>query len=120
MKVPSGVNLLNDPFSNIPTKVLIKGSKPAARDGHTCNLVEVNNNKNYMVIFGGDILISRELSQDEIDSIKDFLEGQCSDGWGETYEQTSQDKEEVNGLNFYVNIKTWWGDGYPEWYLDIK
>jgi len=54
MKVPSGLNLPNDPFSNIPTKVFIKGSKPAARDGHTCNLIEVNNGKNYMVIFGGD------------------------------------------------------------------
>ncbi len=53
-KVPSGIDLLSDPFSNIPTKVFIKGSKPAARDGHTCNLIEVNNGKKYMVIFGGD------------------------------------------------------------------
>jgi hypothetical protein len=54
MKTPNSGNITNDPFSNIPTKIFIKGSKPAARDGHTCNLIQNNNGKSYMIIFGGD------------------------------------------------------------------
>ena len=68
----------------------------------------------------GQVITNRRLSEDEIDSIKDFLEGQCSDGWGEGYDQSSQEKEEIHGLNFYSNIKPWWNDGYPEWYLEVK
>ena len=67
----------------------------------------------------GEIKTNRELTQDEIDAVKDYLEGQCSDGWGEKYEQ-SQEKEKISGLSFYVSIKPWWNDGYPEWYLEVN
>lgn len=70
-------------------------------------------------IVKGSIKTDRDLTPDEIDSIKDYIEGQCSDGWGEGFEQ-EQEKEEIQGLKFYTSIKPWWMEGYPEWSLDIK
>jgi len=67
----------------------------------------------------GEIKIDRELTDDEMESVEDYLVGQCSDGWGEGFEQ-SQEKEKIKGLNFYVSIKPWWSDGYPEWYLNFN
>lgn len=34
-----------------------------------------------------DIMVSKVLSEDEKEYILDFIMGQCSDGWGEGYEQ---------------------------------
>ncbi len=67
----------------------------------------------------GSIETSRHLTDDEIDSINDFLCGQFSDTWGRSYEG-EQEEEEINGLKFWTSIKTWWSDGYPEWYLNIS
>jgi len=67
----------------------------------------------------GEIKTNRELTEDETESVKDYLIGQCSDGWGESYEE-SQEKEKILGLSFYVSIKPWWSDGYPEWYLEVN
>lgn len=66
----------------------------------------------------GTFETDRKLNEDEIESIRDYISGQCSDGWGEGFEQ-QQEKEEISGLTFYVSIKSWWSEGYPEWYLNI-
>lgn len=70
-------------------------------------------------IIVGEIETNRDLTPDEIDSIKDYLTGQCSDGWGEGLSQ-EQEKEEKHGLKFFVNISPWWSGGFPNWYLEIK
>lgn len=70
-------------------------------------------------IIVGEIETNRDLKNDEIDSLKDYLEGQCSDGWGETLSQEPE-REENYGLNFWVTISTWWNQGFPNWYLKIK
>ena len=70
-------------------------------------------------IITGEIETNRDLTGDEIDSIKDYLEGQCSDGWGEGLSQ-EQEKEEKHGLKFFANISPWWNGGFPNWYLEIK
>jgi hypothetical protein len=70
-------------------------------------------------IIEGVIETNRELSDDEIESVKDYLTGQCSDGWGEGIEQDS-DSKEIYGLKFWINLKVWWMDGYPNWYLKIE
>lgn len=67
----------------------------------------------------GVIKTDRKLQQDEIDSIKDYIEGQCSDGWGEGFEQNIE-KEKINKIPFLIVLKPWWGDGYPQWSLEIK
>ena len=69
-------------------------------------------------IITGEIETNRDLTGDEIDSIRDYLEGQCSDGWGEGLEQ-EQEKEEMHGLKFFVNISPWWNVGFPNWYLNV-
>ena len=70
-------------------------------------------------IITGEIETNRDLTGDEIDSIKDYLEGQCSDAWGEGLSQ-EQEKEEKHGLKFFANISPWWNGGFPNWYLEIK
>jgi len=53
----------------------------------------------------------KELNE-ELEEIKEYLEGQCSDGWGEGFSQ-----REVDG--YYVH--TWWGDDkkLPEYQIII-
>lgn len=70
-------------------------------------------------IIVGKIETNRDLTDDEKDSIKDYLEGQCSDGWGEGFSQNTED-ETSHGLKFTTFISTWWNQGYPEWYLEVK
>ena len=67
----------------------------------------------------GKIETNRDLTDDEKESIKDYLEGQLSDGWGNSFSQNTE--EEVSyGLKFTTFILTWWNQGYPEWYLELN
>jgi hypothetical protein len=58
---------------------------------------------------------TRELTDIEIDKIIDYLEGQCSDGFGESFEQ-----HQVKG--YYVS--TWWSDEdnnkYGDYEIDVE
>lgn len=49
---------------------------------------------------------NRELNGEEIKSIDDYISGQCSDGWGEGFEQQSE-VEEIHGLRFDVSLHPW-------------
>lgn len=80
--------------------------------------MEVTSLSNNNIVVG-EIEVDRPLTEDEISSISDFIEGQCSDGWGEGFSQ-EQDVEVVNGFRFLTRIETWWGQGYPNWHLTIK
>lgn len=51
--------------------------------------------------FTVEVTGTRDLTDIEITEIIDYLEGQCSDGWGESFEQ-----HQVEG--YYVS--TWWSD----------
>ena len=57
-----------------------------------------------------------ELNEDQIKSIKDYITGQCSDGWGEGFEQQSRD-EEMDGLNFETSIHPW---SFNNWNVTIS
>lgn len=67
----------------------------------------------------GEIVVDRTLTEDEILSISDFIEGQCSDGWGEGFSQ-EQEVEITDGFRFLTRIETWWGQGFPNWYITVK
>ena len=69
-------------------------------------------------IVKGSFESNKELSENDIDVIKDYLIGQLSDGWGEMYEQKIR-KEKICGLKFNVNVVFNW-EGYPQRYLTIK
>lgn len=69
-------------------------------------------------IIRGSFESTRTLSEDEIESVKDYITGQCSDGWGEGFSQ-NEEKEVIHDLSFFVSIKPWWNEGYPSWYLNI-
>lgn len=53
----------------------------------------VNNNSFYI-----DVNILGEPTKKEVDDIMNYIEGQCSDGWGEGFEQT-----QIHGYN----VSTW-------------
>jgi hypothetical protein len=48
-------------------------------------------------------------SPEYIEKIRDFLSGQCSDGWGEGFEQQPQ---EIDGIDYYIS--TWDVDKYVQ------
>jgi len=54
----------------------------------------------------GEFETDIELSVEQIESVKSYITGQCSDGWGEGFEQQS-DTEEINGLRFETSIHPW-------------
>lgn len=56
-----------------------------------------------------------ELNEEQLNHIKDYITGQCSDGWGEGFEQQSRD-EEMDGLNFETSIHPW---KYDNWNVTI-
>lgn len=57
-----------------------------------------------------------ELNEEQLKHIKDYISGQCSDGWGEGFEQQSRD-EEMDGLNFETSIHPW---SYDNWNVTIN
>jgi hypothetical protein len=61
-----------------------------------------------------EVLTFKDLSDEEIEKISKYIEGQCSDGWGESFEQ----QPIVNG--YYVS--TWWSDDdkYGEYKIEIE
>ena len=61
---------------------------------------------------------SKEINEDEEGSIKDFLTGQLSDGWGEIYSQKKQ-KEKIGKLTFETYLEFYWSGGYPTWDISI-
>lgn len=57
-----------------------------------------------------------ELNEEQLKHIKDYISGQCSDGWGEGFEQQSRD-EEMDVLNFETSIHPW---SYDNWNVTIN
>lgn len=59
-----------------------------------------------------EVKTTKKLNDNELDEIKDYIEGQCSDGWGEGFEQTPIE-------NLYVS--PWWADDnkFGEYKIDI-
>lgn len=59
------------------------------------NDYNINNNSFYI-----DVSIIGEPSKEEIDIIMNYIEGQCSDGWGEAFEQTPVDGYFISTFQF--------------------
>lgn len=64
----------------------------------------------------GTFETDRELNEGEIKHVKDYISGQCSDGWGEGFEQQN-DTEDINGLKFDTSIHPWRSEN---WIVTIK
>ncbi len=60
------------------------------------------------------VTATKELSEEELSEVEDYISGQCSDGWGEGFEQ----QPIVN--DYYVS--TWWSDDdkYGEYKIEIE
>ncbi|MCK9476539.1 MAG: hypothetical protein M0R46_11500 [Candidatus Muirbacterium halophilum] len=65
----------------------------------------VGNNFDDESRFWVEVMVKPDITDEEIELIKDYLEGQCSDGWGEGFEQ-----QDIDG--WYVS--TWWNDEYSD------
>lgn len=79
--------------------------------------IEIKQLKDDNIIIG-EFEVNRQLTNDEIDSINDFISNQLSDEWGDSFQE--EEEEEIGGIMFLTSIKTWWIDSYPEWYLEIN
>ena len=92
---------------------------------HNLRVISSNDykKKHYNDVYG-EFETNIELNEDQIKSIKDYITGQCSDGWGEGFEQR-QEVEKIDNLRFDTSIKPWWPDaGYRshhrKWEITIK
>jgi len=65
----------------------------------------VGNNFDDESRFWVEVMVKPDITDEEIELVKDYLEGQCSDGWGEGFEQ-----QDIDG--WYVS--TWWNDEYSD------
>jgi len=80
------------------------------------NITEPNEFKSEISVL---VKLSKEISEDQKEIIKDFLAGQLADGWGEGFSQKS--KREKNGkLVFKTWIEFYWGSGYPQWEITLE
>lgn len=59
-----------------------------------------------------EVKTSKELSDDELSIIENYIIGQCSDGWGEGFEQ------QPTGKDYYVS--TWWSRNFGEYEIEIE
>lgn len=75
------------------------------QDFNIISMIMINFDKERSVFYV-DVLVDKDLNDIQIDEITKFIDGQCSDGWGEGFEQ--QDiSHEINETNRYVYINTW-------------
>ena len=60
-------------------------------------------------VFYVDVTVDKKLTNVQIEEIAKYIDGQCSDGWGEGFEQ--QDiSQEIGEEDRYVYVKTWNND----------
>jgi len=57
-------------------------------------------------VFYVDVIVNKKLKDDDITEIVKYIDGQCSDGWGEGFEQQDISKE-LDEDERYVYVKTW-------------
>jgi hypothetical protein len=59
------------------------------------------------------VTATKELSEEELAEVEDYISGQCSDGWGEGFEQ-----QDIEGYS----VSAWWNDDnkYGEYKIDIE
>lgn len=79
-------------------------------------LVTTENYENDIEEACGEIVVGKELSDSEIISLANYITGQCSDGWGEGFEQ-QEDTEREGDFKFYTSMKPWWHE--DDWRVTI-
>lgn len=57
----------------------------------------------------GIFTTNAQLNEEEMDAVKEYISGQCSDGWGEGFMQNDEE-EKRGGVKFYTNLVPWWMD----------
>jgi hypothetical protein len=65
--------------------------------------------------FTVEVTTTEDLNDEQIEKVRDYIEGQCSDGWGEGFEQ-----HEIGEGRWYVS--TWWSSreqGLPDYEIEI-
>jgi len=53
-----------------------------------------------------DVISDEELTDDEIEHVRKFIDNECSDDWGEEFEKNDL-SDQIDEKNRYVYIKTW-------------
>lgn len=66
-------------------------------------MVEMDKEKS---VFYVDVVVNKKLKDNEVIEISKYIDGQCSDGWGEGFEQQDISRE-IGENERYVYIKTW-------------
>ena len=72
-------------------------------DEFEINMVDYDIDNSVFIV---EVKIENGLNKTDIENIRKFIEGQCSDGWGEGFEQRDI-SEYVDEKNKYVYVVTW-------------
>lgn len=90
-------------------------------------IIDDPNGRDYHNNVYGEFESANELTEEQIKLIEDYISGQCSDGWGESFSQIDR-VEEISNLRFDTSIICWWSgsshnrmrSGNREWKVNIS
>lgn len=103
-------------LSDIDDKIIDKIFKIVSEDFNNSNLQQYYNGGNFQIImdnfdideslFYVNVITEKELNDEDIENLRKFIDNQCSDGWGEEFEQKDISNE-IGDSDRYVYVKTW-------------
>jgi len=103
-------------LSDVDDKIIDKIFKIVSKDFNNSNLQQYYNGGDFQIIMNNfdideslfyiNVITEKELNDEDIENLRKFIDNQCSDGWGEEFEQKDISNE-IGDNDRYVYVKTW-------------